>query len=62
MNKIAFKATKLSKLVAITAIALSLAPTSAIARSDIDPSNVKGSITYYTNRTDLVDNGTFKRY
>ena len=62
MNKIAFKATKLSKLVAITAIALSLAPTSAIARSDIDPSNVRGSITYYTNRTDLVDNGTFKRY
>ena len=34
----------------------------ALAADGFNAENVKGTITYYTNRTDLVENGTFKRY
>ncbi|MGN0916474.1 MAG: ABC transporter substrate-binding protein [Succinivibrio sp.] len=34
----------------------------AFAAGEVNPDDVKGSITYYTNRTDLIENGTFARY
>ena len=36
--------------------------TSANAFTTFNADEVKGSITYYTNRTDLIESGVFKRY
>ncbi|MGN1281338.1 MAG: ABC transporter substrate-binding protein [Succinivibrio sp.] len=46
---------------AIAAGSLSVS-TSAVAADGFDEANVKGSITFYTNRTDLIESGAYARY
>ena len=41
---------------------LSSISTTALAEDGFNQNLVQGEITYYTHRTDLLENGTYKRY
>lgn len=61
MNK-AIKTLTCAALAAAVSFAVSSQAYAGDAIEGINASEVKGTITYYTNRTDLVENGTFDRY
>ena len=52
----------LSVSAAIVAGALAIGSSTAMAADGFNADNVKGSITFYTNRTDLVESGVYDRY
>ncbi|WP_211234203.1 ABC transporter substrate-binding protein [Aliagarivorans taiwanensis] len=49
-------------MLAKTAIATALACTTLIGTAQAQSQDVKGEITFYTNRTDLVESGVYDRY
>ena len=59
MKKLAKSA---SAVLVASALALAAGSTSAMAAEGFNADNVKGSITFYTNRTDLVESGVYDRY
>ena len=59
MNRFAKSA---SAVLVASAITFAAGSTSASAAEGFNTNNVKGSITFYTNRTDLVESGVYDRY
>lgn len=51
----------LSVSAAIVEVSLAMGSSTAMAADGFNADNVKGSITFYTNRTDLVESGVYDR-